>query len=77
VLWWEFGARATDEAKFASSIDGIQHLLNHLITGKPEHGTIAIEKVRAKKEYIRSSAPKLWGLVEMLIESSAVKGLYG
>jgi putative hydrolase of HD superfamily len=76
ALWREFEARATDEAKFASSIDGIQPLLNHLMTGDPEKGTIALEKVRAKKEYIRSSAPELWGLVEMIIESSTAKGLY-
>lgn len=76
ALWREFEARSTDEAKFASAIDGIQPLLNHLITGNAGNEPISLEKVRARKEYIRSSAPELWGLVEMLIDSSVAKGLY-
>ncbi len=36
-LWREFESRATEEAKFASVIDGIQPLLNHLISVCPKN----------------------------------------
>lgn len=75
-LWREFEARITPEAKFASSMDGIQPLLNHLITGDPADAVIPAEKVRAKKDFIKNFAPRLWGLVENLIEKSIERGLY-
>lgn len=75
-LWIEFEERSTEEAKFASVIDGIQPLLNHLLTGDPQDGVIPEERVRSKKEYIARYAPKLWDLVEELIEQSKSKGLY-
>ena len=75
-LWHDFENRHSEEAKFASAIDGIQPLLNHLLTGKAEDGVVSVEKVRGKKGYIENHAPKLWGLVEELIEESVEKGLY-
>lgn len=75
-LWYEFEARSSDEAKFAAVIDGIQPLLNHLITGDLKDGVIPIEKVRSKKAYIRQYAPKLWDMVEGLINESEKVGLY-
>ena len=75
-LWIEFEERSTEEAKFASVVDGIQPLLNHLLTGDPQDGVIPVEHVRSKKEYIARYAPKLWNLVEELIEESKIKGLY-
>ena len=76
ALWREFQTKTTAEAKFVSAIDGVQPLLNHLVTGNPSEGVISLETGRAKKEYIRSSAPKLWKLVENLIALSVEKGLY-
>ena len=76
-LWREFESRATEEAKFASVIDGIQPLLNHLITGDASDGVIPVEEVRSKKKYIKDFAPKLWHWVEELIDDSENKGLYG
>ena len=76
-LWREFESRATEEAKFASVIDGIQPLLNHLITGDARDGVIPVEEVRRKKKYIKDFAPKLWHWVEELIDDSENKGLYG
>jgi putative hydrolase of HD superfamily len=76
MLWNEFENRSTEEAKFASAIDGIQPLLNHVVTGNVEDGVIPLEKVRSKKMYINEFAPKLWDLVEELIEESVSKGLY-
>ncbi|MCP4335522.1 MAG: HD domain-containing protein [Gammaproteobacteria bacterium] len=75
-LWNEFESRTTEEAKFASAIDGIQPLLNHVVTGNVEDGVIPLEKVRSKKIYINEFAPNLWSLVEELIEESVSKGLY-
>jgi putative hydrolase of HD superfamily len=75
-LWHEFESRSSEEAKFASAIDGIQPLLNHVVTGNPEDGVIPLEKVRSKKMYISEFTPKLWNLVEELIEESVSKGLY-
>ena len=51
-------------------------LLNHVVTGNVEDGVIPLEKVRSKKRYISEFAPKLWDLVEELIEESVSKGLY-
>ncbi len=76
-LWNEFENRSTEEAKFASAIDGIQPLLNHLITGDAKDGVIPVKKVRSKKEYIKEFTPRLWRLVEELIVESERKGLYG
>jgi putative hydrolases of HD superfamily len=75
-LWNEFENHTSEEAKFAAVIDGIQPLLNHLITGNPDDGVIPLEKVLRRKEYIRSFAPKLWPLVENLISKSEAAGLY-
>jgi len=75
-LWLEFESQSSEEAKFASVIDGIQPLLNHLITGNANDGVIPAERVRSKKEYIRKYAPKLWNLVEGLINESKNQGLY-
>ncbi len=75
-LWQEFENRSTNEAAFAAVIDGIQPLLNHLLTGRVEDGVIPIEKVRSRKAYIQQHAPGLWELVESLISDSEAKGLY-
>jgi putative hydrolase of HD superfamily len=75
-LWCEFEDRLTEEAKFAAVIDGIQPLLNHLLTGSAEDGVIAATKVRDKKAYIREYAPNLWDLVNELIVESESRGLY-
>jgi putative hydrolase of HD superfamily len=75
-LWNEFETRSTEEAKFASVVDGIQPLLNHLITGSTNDGVIPAEKVRKQKKYIKDFAPNLWNPVEELIMESEAKGLY-
>ncbi|MCV2402392.1 HD domain-containing protein [Marinomonas sp. C2222] len=77
-LWHEFEERQTDEAKYASAIDGLQPLINHLLTGDPTsaEGKIAVEKVRAKKAYIKEFVPSLWPVAESMINQSAEVGLY-
>ena len=76
ALWQEFEARTTPEAQFAAAIDGIQPLLNHLLTGDPADATVTVEQVLAKKRYIQHAVPKLWEMVEQLIEESVVRKLY-
>lgn len=75
-LWREFEARTTPEAQFAAAIDGLQPLLNHLLTGDPADAIITANQVLAKKRFIQQCVPKLWALVEQLIEESAARGLY-
>jgi putative hydrolase of HD superfamily len=75
-LWNEFENRTSEEAKFAAVMDGVQPLLNHLMTGSATYGTLPVEKVRSRKQYINEFAPKLWPLVEELIKESEALGLY-
>ncbi|WP_202819763.1 HD domain-containing protein [Thaumasiovibrio subtropicus] len=75
-LWEEFEARQTPEAQFAAAIDGLQPLLNHVLTGRPEDGTLPASTILEKKAYIRAAAPQLWQAVESLISDSVNKGLY-
>lgn len=75
-LWQEFEARNTPEAQFAAAIDGIQPLLNHLLTGDPADTTVPVEQVLAKKRYIQHFVPRLWPMVEELIEESLARELY-
>ena len=75
-LWEEFEARQSNEAKFASAIDGLQPLLNHVVTGNALDGVISVDLVWERKDYIKEFAPKLWAKVEQLINESVAKGLY-
>jgi len=58
-LWLEFENRSTDEAKFAAAIDGLQPLINHLITGDPDDFVIPADLVLSKKPHIQAFAPSL------------------
>ncbi|MEM6706380.1 MAG: HD domain-containing protein [Acidobacteriota bacterium] len=75
-LWEEFELRTTHEAKFAAAIDGIQPLLNRVAIGNKDDLVVPVKKVWEKKEYIRRFTPRLWMLVEELIEESVERGFY-
>lgn len=77
-LWREFEERATPEARFAASIDALQPLTNHLLSGSPEADDPLPkrERVIQRKEHIARSSQTLWELAQALIEESARKGLY-
>lgn len=75
-VWLEFERRETDEAKFAAVIDGLHPLINHLLTGDPNAVKVAVEKVQARKAYIKDFAPSLWPLTQSLIDRSVKAGLY-
>jgi putative hydrolase of HD superfamily len=78
ALWTEFEEKQTPEAKYATSIDLLQPLANHLLSGaasdegpKPE-----VKSVVQKKSAIADASSALWVLAQGLIEQSADKGLY-
>lgn len=77
-LWQEFELEQTEESKFASSLDALQPLLNHLLTAPDNYNphNIEISKVLDKKEKIKVNTPELWSVVEETIEKSVKKGLY-
>lgn len=76
AIWVEFERRETAEAKFAAVIDGLHPLINHLLTGDDKSTKVAVEKVQARKAYIKDFAPSLWPLTQSLIDRSVEAGLY-
>ena len=77
-LWHEFDARATSEAAFAAAIDGLQPLLNHLLSGDPaeQEGLLARADVLRRKQHIETSSHTLWNVAQAVIEASTRRGLY-
>ncbi|MCX9155249.1 HD domain-containing protein [Niveibacterium sp. 24ML] len=77
-LWREFEARSTPEAAFAASIDALQPLTNHLISGEPEDPSLIPTKtaVLARKQHIAAASAALWAQAQSTIETSTEKGLY-
>ncbi len=77
-LWNEFESMETEEAKFARSLDALQPLMNHYFVAPTDYNpnSLTKEEVYAKKEFIKDCTPRLWPLVEEIIEKSAKKGLY-
>ena len=76
MLWQEFEARQSEEAKFARALDRLQPLLhNHGNGGGTwrEHG-ITAEQVVARKHLIAEGAPALWEAALALIEDSIRQG---
>jgi len=78
ALWREFEDRKTPEARFAASIDALQPLTNHLLSGSAErdHPLPACADVVSRKSFIASSSKSLWGYAQEIIEESARRGLY-
>lgn len=78
ALWNEFEKRKTPEAQFAASMDGLQPLLNRLITTEQNENPHKMTKsaVINNKKFIKDTAPQLWEVAEDVIEKSVDKGLY-
>lgn len=78
ALWNEFELNESEEAKFATSLDALQPLLNHLITSPRNYNphNLEVKRVIQKKENIKLNTPKLWSIVEETIKKSVEKGLY-
>lgn len=78
ALWHEFEARRTPEAKFAASLDALQPLTNHLLSGKVEEAenTPRVAAVRERKRHMAEGSDELWRIAQQLIDLSAERGLY-
>ena len=76
LLWDEYEARQTPEARFAFAMDRIQPLLHNLNTQGlmwRKHG-ISRDQVIEVNRPIRDAAPALWEYVSALIDEAAAKG---
>jgi putative hydrolase of HD superfamily len=76
VLWEEFEARETPEARFASAIDRLQPLLNsYFTTGCTwKEAGVSREQVIARNQLIGLSSPRLWAYARELIEDAVRQG---
>lgn len=77
-LWNEFVARDTPEAAFAAALDGLQPLMNHLLSGAPDEQAAVPSRgdVLRRKQHIAASSHALWNVAQTLIEESTRRGLY-
>lgn len=77
-LWTEFEERITPEAQCAAAMDGLQPLINHVITRDDRDNSLGITKsqIIAKKQFIEDVSPKLWEIAKGLINKGVAKGLY-
>lgn len=77
VLWDEFEARETPEAKFATCLDRMQPLLNNYHTqgGTWQTHDVRSDEVRKRMEPIGEISPTLGAYVESLIEDSVSQGI--
>lgn len=76
VLWEEFEAKLTPEARFAAALDRLQPLLLHYHTGGKSwqaHG-ITSAKVRERNKHTQEISATLGRLVEEIIDDSVKKG---
>lgn len=78
LLWFEFEERMSPEAKYAASIDLLQPLSNHLLSGvASDEGPKPSEaSVFGRKAAIADGSSPLWELAKKLIEESTKNGLY-
>lgn len=78
LLWDEFNAQSSPEARFAASIDSLQPLSNHVISGEPseQEARPTRDRVIARKRHIAESSKELWRIAQDLIDESVTKGLY-
>ncbi len=76
LLWDEYEARETPEARFAFAMDRIQPLLHNLNTQGlmwRKHG-ISRDQVIEVNRPIRDAVPALWEYLSALIDEAAAKG---
>ncbi|MEO6173682.1 MAG: HD domain-containing protein [Flavobacterium circumlabens] len=76
-IWEEFEAGATNEAKFAKSMDRLEPLLQNTSNngGTWKEFGIGYQKVYEKKSVIKEGSQTLWTYAEGLINESVAKGI--
>ncbi len=77
-VWREFEDRKTAEALFAASLDALQPLSNHLISGLAEDSDEipSVATVLNRKRHVAEGSQVLWQVAQQLIDQSAKRGLY-
>lgn len=79
LLWEEFEAGKTPEARFANALDRLQPMLNNTVTGGgtwTRHG-ISISQVRRRGEPVGKGAPALGKYLEEMLEQAVADGILG
>ena len=78
ALWKEFEERKSPEARYAAALDGLQPLLNHLITARVNENShkITVSAIIEKKKFIEDISPRLWAVAMSCIKKSVDQGLY-
>ncbi|KMQ50594.1 Metal dependent phosphohydrolase [Chitinispirillum alkaliphilum] len=77
-LWQEFEKRETADARFAAALDGLQPLMNHLLSkgqGIIKH-KLKTDQIIAKKKFIEDTSKELWEFAKRVIQESENAGLY-
>ena len=78
LLWEEFEARASNEARFAAVFDRMEPILQNYVnegfTWKQNH--VTYEMVRTKNQQIAQGSQELWTFVEFLLQDAASKGFF-
>ncbi len=77
VLWEEFEAGLTDEAKFAKSMDRLEPLLQNTSNngGTWTEFNVPYQKVYEKKIAIKEGSSVLWNYADNLLNESVSKGI--
>ncbi|OXA93186.1 HD domain-containing protein [Flavobacterium hercynium] len=77
VIWEEFEAGETPEAKFARAMDRMEPLLQNTSNngGTWQEFDVKYEKVYEKKSVIKEGSAILWQYAEGLLEESVAKGI--
>lgn len=76
VLWEEFEARETADARFARALDRVQPMLHNFHT---EGGTwkeygVTLDQVRSRRALIADASPQLWDYVDGLLVEAVRRG---
>lgn len=76
ALWEEFDAMETPDAQFANALDRLQPLLHNFVTNGHtwKEGAIDSSMVRTRMQPIQTGLPKLWPVVEEIIQQSIRRG---
>jgi len=77
MIWEEFEAGETDEAKFAKSMDRLEPLLQNVSNdgGTWKEYNVGYKKVYEKKQVIKNGSDAIWHYAENLIEESVASGI--
>jgi putative hydrolases of HD superfamily len=78
LLWREFEARKTPEARFAAALDRFQPVLhNYKTRGKVwRRAVVAPDQVLARNSHIGNGAPLLWEYVQELVRDGIKRGYF-